>query len=177
MTHVVPRRLKTGLLACDLPYPVVDCVGDHEIARGAHRDPARVVQFGAGGRAAVTGEPGAAVPGHRVDVAGGHRLAVERAGLVRHHPDPVVAGVGDQQVAGAVGRYALRVVEFGAGGRAAVTGEPGAAVPGDGVDVAGGHRLAVVRAGLVRHHPDPVVEAVGDQQVAGGVHRHLLREA
>src|SRR5205814_7212185 len=119
----------------------------------------RVVEFGAGGRAAVTGEPGAAVPGDGVDVAGGHRLAVVRAGLVRHHPDPVVEAVGDQQVAGGVHRHLLRVAEFGAGGRAAVAQSVRAAT-GDGVDVADGHRLPVEGAGAGCHHPDPAVEAV-----------------
>jgi hypothetical protein len=39
---------------------------------------------------------------------------------------------------------------------AAVTGKPAAAVAGDGVDVAGGHRLPVEAAGAFGYHPDPV---------------------
>ena len=156
------------------PDPLVASVGDQQVAGGVCRHARRAVELGAGGRAAVAGEPDGAVAGDGVDVAGGHRLAVEGAGRGSHHPDPLVAAVGDQQVPGAVHRHARRA-EFGAGGRAAVAGEPGGAVPGDGVDVAGGHRLAVEGAGRGGHHPEPVVAAVGDQQVAGVVRRGPAR--
>ncbi len=115
------------------------------------------------------------LPGHGVDVPGGHRLAVERAGAGRHHPDPVVAGVGDHQVARRrppPPRPGCRARRWWPGRRRRRTR---GAVAGDGVDVPGGHRLAVERAGAGRHHPDPVVAGVGDHQVPGGVDRHAVR--
>ena len=57
----------------------------------------------------------------------------------------------------------------------AVAGDASLAVAGDGVDVAGRHLLAVERALVAGHHPHPVVECVGDQQVAGAVSGYLSR--
>ena len=84
---------------------------------------------GGGRRAAVPGETGEAVAGDGVDVAGGHRLPVVAAGVFGHHPDPVVLGVGDDQVPGRVDLDASRPVQGGCGRRAAVPGEPLLAVP------------------------------------------------
>ena len=56
-------------------------------------------------------------------------LAVERAGLGRHHPQAVVVDVGDQQVARRIHGGAARV-EAGAGGRAAVGHRPARAGAG-----------------------------------------------
>src|SRR6185312_5158592 len=159
------------------PHPVVAVVRDNQVPRGVERYAGRDGQPGADGRAAVAGESLGAGPGDRVDVAGGHLLAVERAILAGDHPDHAVAGVGDDQVPGAVRRHALRVVERGAGGRAAVAGVPGGAGPGDRVDVAAGHLLAVERAVLAGDHPDHAVAAVGDDQVSVGVRRDADRGA
>ena len=64
--------------------------------------------------------------------------------------DGVVAGVGDEDVAGRVHRHPVRVAEPGA----------------DGLDGAVGQHLL-----------EGVVAAVGDEDVAGRVHRHPGREA
>ena len=162
---------------CDDPDPVVAGVGDDQAPGGVHRSSVGKAEPGRGGRPAVADKPGGAAPGHGVDVAGGHLLAVERAGAGRYHPDPVVAGVGGHDVAAPIDREALRAVEFGAGGGVLVAGVPGGAGAGDGVDVTGGHLLAVERAGAGRDHPDPAVAGVGDQQIACGVRRHPGRDA
>ena len=158
------------------PDPAVVSVGDEQVARGVCRRDLRRAEFGADSRAAVSGEPAGAVPGHGVDVPAGHRLAVEGAGRGGDHPDPAVVKVGDQQVPGGIDGHPLRAEEPGADSRAAVSGEPGGAAPGHGVDVPGGHRPPVKRAGAGRRHPDPVVDKVRDQQVAGAVCRHPERE-
>ena len=51
--------------------------------------------------------------------------------------------------------------QFGGGGRAVVAAVARGAVAGDGGDHAGGEI----------HFADPVVSSVGDEEVAGGVHR------
>ena len=150
-------------------------VGDHQVARAVHRHPGGALELSSGSRPTVPQGPMSAIAGHGVDVAGGHCLPVEHAGAGRHHPDPMVSGVGDQQVARTVHRHAAGAPELGRGGRAAVPGEPGRAIARDGIDVTGGHRPAVEHAGARRHHPDPAVAGVGDQQVARTVHRHALR--
>src|SRR5215469_4863881 len=163
------RRSLQGVARRVLPGhhadPPVFAIGDHEVAGGVRCHSYGVVEFRAGSPAAVTGEPNGAVAGDGVDVPGGHRLPVERPGGFGHDPDPGVEAVGDHQVPRRVRYRACREVEFGAGGWAAVTGEPDDAVAGDGVDVPGGHRLPVERPGAFGHHPDPGVEAVGDHQV------------
>ncbi len=159
----------------DRPDPLVVNVPDQQVPGAVHRHTLRSIELGAGGPAAVAGESRRAVAGHGVDVPRLHGPAVEGPGPVRHHPDPVVAGVGDEHVPGGVHRYPRRPPEPGLGGGAAVAGEPGLAVTGYRVDVPGLHGLPVEGAGADRHHPDSVVALVGDQQVAGGSHRQARR--
>ncbi len=87
------RRSSPGRRTCrsSPPPPAPGCcrVGDDHVARAVHRHALREAEFGAGRRAAVTGEPRRAVTGDRVDVPGGHRLAVERA---RSSPPPAAPG-------------------------------------------------------------------------------------
>src|SRR6202042_2392064 len=83
--------------------------------------------------------------------------------------DGVVEGVSDEQVAGAVDGDALRVVQLGAGGGAAVAGESAEPVAGlVGGEVAG---HGGDDPGLGVDPADDVVGRVGDIQVAVGVHR------
>ena len=161
--------------SCHHPDPAVVAVGDDDVARCVDGHWPREGEFRGGSRAAVAGEPKAAVPGDGVDVPGGHRLPVEGARAGCHDADPVVAGIDDQQVARGVRRHALRVVEFGCGGRATIPGKPQCAVPGDGVDVPGGHRQPVERPGAGRHHPDTLVQHVGDQHIARPIHSDPVR--
>jgi len=58
----------------------------------------------------------------------GHRLPVVGAGAGRHHPDPVVGAVIDQQVRRAVHRRLVWAGQLSADGRPAVAGEPTGAV-------------------------------------------------
>src|ERR1700733_4522331 len=109
-------------------------------------------------REALTREFSSTAPSAPTPSAGlrspGQVLPAASAG---HLPDPVVVGIGYEQVARGIHRHAVRVSELGAGGRAAVTAEPLGAGAGHGVDITGGHGLAVEAAGAVRHHPDPLV--------------------
>src|SRR5262249_56225609 len=77
-------------------------------------------------------------------------------------PDAVVAGVGDEQVAVGVPCPALGGGQLGGGGEAVVAAVAGGAGAGHGDD--GARRP--------HHLADAVVGAVGDEQVAVGVHRH-----
>src|SRR3990170_4922812 len=127
-------------------------VGDVHVAGAVHRHPTRVVQLGAGGGTAVTGEPasagagdGADKPGDRIDPA-----------------HPMVVVVGDEHVAAAVHHHPVREVQLGAGGGRTVTGEPEGAVAGEGADQP-----------AARIDPaHPMVGGVGDEHVTGAVHRH-----
>src|SRR6185312_4536880 len=158
------RAVERAVAPGEHPDHAVTGIGDDQIACAVRRHPGRGADLGAGGRAAVAGVALGAGAGDRVDVSGGHLLAVERAVLAGDYPDHAVAGVGDDQVPGGVHGHALRPVQRGAGGRAAVAGVPGGAVPGDRVDVAAGHLLAVVAAVAVRDHLDPVGGVARDHQ-------------
>ncbi len=123
--------------------------------------------------------------GHRVDVSGCHRPAVERARRDRHHPDLRRVGwamvlveprVGDDQIAVRVRDHRDRAAQRSLG--RANPGCAGAlhAVPGDVIEEPGLHRLAVERARPGRHHQDVIrlarperVVGVGEQQVAVAV--------
>ena len=74
---------------------VVADVGDEEVPGGVHRD-AGAVQFGGGGRTVIAAVALGAIAGDGGDHAGG----------VIHLADPVVAGVGDEEVPGGVHRDA-----------------------------------------------------------------------
>ena len=79
--------------------------------------------------------------------------------------DPVVAGIGDEDVAEGVYHDALRMVELGLGGRTAVATE--ACVPGLAARVIDDDAVGADLA-------DPVVVGIGDEDedVALGVHLH-----
>ena len=87
----------------DFADDVVAAVGDEEISRGIHRDARGVVEFGAGGRAAVAAVAPGPVSGDRGDHARGE---IDLA-------DDVVAAVGDEEVPRGVHRDAHGVVKFG----------------------------------------------------------------
>src|SRR6185437_13670829 len=126
-----------------------------------------VEELGPGRRLPAARRIGLAVAGHRVDAARGHLPAVEPAAPGRDHPDPAAAA--EHHVAGTVKRGGADADPL-PDRRAAVAGVPALAEPGDAVDVACGHLLAVEPAGPDRDHPGPV--AIGDHQVAGPVHGH-----
>jgi hypothetical protein len=63
---------------------------------------------------------------------------------------------GDEQIAGRVHCHAERIIQLGVPGQSAVTRKAGDAVPGNGDD----------DTRRSRHHADPVVEIVGDIEVA-----------
>jgi len=90
---------------------------------------------GPDGRAAVTGE---CVP-HRsrrqCRCARRSSAARRRYRSCAPHPDAVVAGVGDHEVAREVDGHTPRLIKPGPGRRAAIAAEPGDAVPGDDVDM------------------------------------------
>jgi hypothetical protein len=80
--------------------------------------------------------------------------------------DAVVSQVGDIEVAGRIGGQAVRKVELGGGGRAAVTAETGGSGSGDGGDDA-----------LGIHAPDTMVVRVGEVDVAQPIGRDALNRA
>src|SRR5271168_2534647 len=90
---------------------------------------------------------------------GNHRgLRIDAA-----HPE--VVGIADEQVANRVRGYTHRGIELGTYGGAAIAGEAGGSVSGDGDDQpAGGARRA-----------DAVVHAVSDVEVAGAIDADSLR--
>ncbi len=121
---------------------------------------------------------------HRVDVARGHLLPVERARPGRHHPHQRtqrqflfavrrIRGISDQQVSGLVEGHVHRVGQGGPGGRAAVAGRAAVTAPGSAarhrVQVPGGHRPAVEAPRPGRRHQHP--RAGRDHQVPGPVGR------
>src|SRR5205807_1758927 len=93
-------------------------------------------------RQAVPREPLGTVAGDAVDLrffAEAAELASRRGRLEPHAP---VERVGDQQVPFAVERDPVHFPDLGAGGGAAVAGEPERAVARDGVDPKGGPKGA-----------------------------------
>ena len=142
----------------DFSHPLVVSIGDEQIARLVDRDPTRAVEGRGLGRAAVAARGGAGgVAAVRAGAGDGGDHAA-RGDLA----DPVIAGVGDEDVALGVDRHALGVFQAGLGGGAAVAadGRPGgvAAVragAGDGGDDAARGDLA-----------HAAVERVGDEHVA-----------
>src|SRR5208282_5051307 len=110
-------------VGADLADPVVAGIGEEEVTGGIHRDAVRLVKLGLRGRTVVAAE--ARYPSARDggDDAVGADLA-----------DPVVAGVGDVEVAGGVHRDALRMVELGSRGRTAVATEARYPSARDGTD-------------------------------------------
>src|SRR5262249_10232761 len=105
------------------------------------------------GRTTVAAEAGGTGAGDGDDVA--RRL--------EHLPHAVPGRIGDEDVAAAVHRDRLNRGNAGRGGRAAVPAVGRGAVAGDGDDVAGG----------LDDFTDAV--AVGDEDVAVGVHRYRGR--
>ena len=94
-------------------------------------------------------------------------LAVEGAGPLSHDPDPEVDGL--HEVAGAVERHPVQVLELSAGSRAAIAGVS-AGVARDYVDVTGG-QLPTVEAARFRGQR-PHQGTVEGEQVPGAVNRH-----
>ena len=102
---------------------IVPVVRDVDVAGAIHRHACRGVKSGAGGRASVARVTGRTIPRHCRDGAGRHR----------HHADPVVAGIRDVEVAGAIQRHGHRSRKLRAAGRAAIARIAGrAAIPATG---------------------------------------------
>jgi hypothetical protein len=103
---------------------------------------------------------------HRVDVTGGHLLAVEAACALGHHPDPVITGVGYEQVAGRVHRYGVGIVERCLRRRATVTGKARRGGSGHEVVVTNSHR----------HSVEPAFSHRGNHDIVRGIHQdHVSR--
>src|SRR5208337_4725504 len=117
--YPIARDGGDAAVAADLADPVAAGIGDEEVAGGVHRDARGRVEPGGGGRDAVDAEvrrPAARIEGDDAEEvtisAGGADLA-----------DPVVTGIGDEEVAEGVHRDARGRVEPGGGGRDAVDAE------------------------------------------------------
>ena len=104
------------------PDPAVARVGHHQVAGGVHRHPEGKRELSLGGRPLVPGVSLGTVPGHGVDVPGGHRLPVERARDGRRHH--YLGARGDDHVAKVIRRDARRI-DVGASRRAARAERPG----------------------------------------------------
>ena len=151
----VGREGADGAVRRHLADPVVERVGDVEVACGIDRHALRPVQLGVDGRRAVAAVSGQAGARHRRDGAIG-----------RDPADHVVARVGDVQVARGVEGQAGRPVELRGRGGAAVARISGHSCSREGADGA-------VRGDLA----DPVGVAVGHVDVAGGIHSDSIRKA
>ena len=140
-----------------LTDPVVVVVGDEEVPGGVHRHAYRTVQLGGGGGSAIAAEAFASVAGHRGDqVCRGVHLA-----------DSVVFVVRDEEVPGGVHRDTIRAAQSGGGGRTVIAAVALSAIAGDRGDHAGG----------AIHLADATEASVGDEYVAGGVHRDTKGQA
>ena len=120
---------------------MVVAVGNEEVAVAADEDRGRRVEFGSGGGVAVSRKTGCAAAGdggddpRRIDLA-----------------DAMVAGIGDVEVAAAVGADGGRRVELGGDGGVAVSRKTGRAAAGDSGDASDGMDAAdamVARIGNV----------------------------
>src|SRR5581483_8617291 len=159
--HRRPGQAGDDPAGVDLADAVDLRLGDVELAGGTPGKCAGFRQLGVDGRSAVAVAALRPRPHHGGDDPVGVDL-----------PDAVVGGVGDIEVAGGVVDDALRIVELGLEGRAAVAGEVvGALVAAAGDDGRRhtGHRRDGA-AGI--DHPDDLVEGIGDVHVAGGVEGH-----
>ena len=135
---------------------VVARVGDEEVARGVHGHGRRSRELGGRGRAAV-----AAVAAHAIAIAGDG--VDDPVGC--HLADHVVVVIDDEHVARGVDGHAGRVMKLGGRGGPAVSGvATRVAGAGEGMDDPVGRHLA-----------DDLVGRVGDEDVAGGVDRHVGR--
>jgi hypothetical protein len=174
---------------------MIAVVGDEQVAEGIEDDSPWVHEISLGGRCPVTEGGGThdagdhayrtAVPiyfvnhvaqeiGRRNPAFGTHGDVVEARNAVRegadsaggvHHLQQPVAGIGDKDPVRGVYRYSFGLKQLGADGESAtaIAGHAGAGKGGD--DTA--------RCDLA----DPVVEAVGDVQVAGAIEGEPLGRA
>ena len=107
----------------DFADDVVGGVGDVNIVGGIDRQAGGQMEEGGGGGSAVTVSAGTAAG---ADGAGAGEGADDAVG--RDHAHAVVAGIGDIKVAVAIEHQAVRAVQLGRGGGAAVAGEAGARI-------------------------------------------------
>lgn len=131
---------------------MADAVGNVEVAATIYRHTMRLVKLGAGGGVAVTTVAGRTIAGYSGDGAAAVHLA------------DVARDTGDVEVAAAIHRHAIWVVELGAGSEAAVAAVADCTIAGDSGDGTAAIHLA-----------DAVVEGVGDIEVAAVVHGHARR--
>src|SRR5690242_4908303 len=140
----------------DSANAIVEPVSDEQVTIPIQRNAERAEQLGGGGGHTITAVAGEAGAGYGGDNAGG--------GI--HPTNARVVKVGDEQVAGPVQRDAERAVQQGVGSGPAIAAGADNAVAGHGGDNAGN--------GI--HPPDAIVARVGDEQVAGAIHHHAVRE-
>src|ERR1019366_5866424 len=113
---------------------------------------------GGGSHAAIAARPGSGVAATAA-VGAGERRALSRGRI--HAADPVIAGVGYIHIAGRVHCYAVGRAERRRGAWAVVALVARLAGSGHGSDGARRSYLA-----------DPILDAVGDKQVARGIYRY-----
>ena len=127
-------------------------VGDVHVAAAVDGYAVRRIELSIAGRAVVPAEPRACGAGDGGDVAG-------RCGYLAY---PVVAGVGEVDIASAVHRHSGRLIELRAGCRASISAEPWGAGASDSGDEAS-------RCG---DFADTMVERVADVDIASAVNRN-----
>ena len=143
-------------LGVDLADCAVAGIGDVDVAFGIHCHVFRLPQLGRLARTAIAHVTGITVTGYGVHDTGDVYVT-----------DVVVARIGDIQVARGIERQAVGEVQIGGSGRAEIAQKSRRA-----------HRplpAKVVMMPLVEIYPHPVVQAVGDIQVAGFIECQPLR--
>ncbi len=145
-----PRHRGNVPRGVDPADPVVESIGDVEVARPVRRHGMGTVQPRLERRAAVSAVPSPSAPRHRGNVPRG----VDPA-------DAVVESIGNVEVAQPVHAQAVGVGQLGRGRRTAVPAESFRPGPCDRGNVPRGVDLA-----------DAMVVPIGDVEVAVRIHRH-----
>ena len=137
----VPGHGGDGAVRRDSPDAIVSRIGDEEVSGGTDGDRARRIELGVDRPAAVPGEPAPEVAGL---AAPGDGRDVPRSGDL---PDPVIPGVRDVQVAGAVDGEPLGAGQSRPAGSAPIARETLVAGAGERRDRARHPARGVARSG------------------------------
>ena len=149
-----PGNRRNDPARTDATNPIVLEITDDDVARSVNRNSLRIVQLSSSGRTTITRKTLCTVPGHGVYRAGGGG---------RYHPSyPMVAVVGNVDVADRVNRDTDRGVHLGSGGRTTITRKAGTATdPSDRRDNPAQAHLA-----------NPTIGGVSDENVADSIDRN-----
>src|SRR5262249_746210 len=112
----VPGACDSAYHTCrsHLPNLIVACIGNEQIARKVYSDTTWAGEQCRGSGPVISIEPPAAITGNRCDCTRGAYLS-----------DPIITGVGNEDITRGIRSYAMHVTELGRGGGPAIPTEPG----------------------------------------------------